>query len=50
MTESDPHAPQIDPALQNVGQTLFSEIRDLIDAAKQRAAIAINTEINALHP
>jgi predicted nuclease of restriction endonuclease-like (RecB) superfamily len=50
MTESDPHSPQIDPALQNAGQTLFSEICQLIDAVKQRAAVAINTEINALYP
>jgi predicted nuclease of restriction endonuclease-like (RecB) superfamily len=48
MTESDPHTPQIAPALQDAGQTLFSEIRQLIDAAKQRAAVAIKTEINAL--
>jgi predicted nuclease of restriction endonuclease-like (RecB) superfamily len=50
MTESDPHSPQIDPALQNAGQTLFSEICQLIDAVKQRAAVVINTEINALYP
>jgi predicted nuclease of restriction endonuclease-like (RecB) superfamily len=49
MTESDPHIPQTDPALQNGGQTLFSEIRQLIDAAKQRAAIAINAEITLLY-
>jgi predicted nuclease of restriction endonuclease-like (RecB) superfamily len=49
MTESDPHAPQIDPVLQNAGQTLFSEIRQLIDAAKQRAAVAINVEITLLY-
>jgi predicted nuclease of restriction endonuclease-like (RecB) superfamily len=48
MTESDPYTPQTDPALQNAGQTLFSEIRQLIDAAKQRAAVAIKTEINSL--
>jgi predicted nuclease of restriction endonuclease-like (RecB) superfamily len=48
MTESAPHTPQIDPALQNAGQILFSEIRQLIDAAKQRAAVAIKTEINSL--
>lgn len=49
MTESDPHNSQTDPVLQNAGQTLFSEIRQLIDAAKQRAAVAINAEITLLY-
>lgn len=50
MNEADPLDLQIAPTFQGEGQTLFSEIRQLIDAAKQRATIAINSEINALYP
>jgi len=41
--------PQIDRTLQEIEQTLFLEIRQLIESAKQRAAIAINAEITMLH-
>jgi hypothetical protein len=41
--------PQIDRTLQETEQTLFLEIRQLIESAKQRAAIAINAEITMLH-
>ncbi|MFN9537590.1 MAG: YhcG family protein [Pseudanabaena sp.] len=37
------------PNIQETTQILFSEIRQLIDAAKQRAAIAINAEITMLY-
>jgi predicted nuclease of restriction endonuclease-like (RecB) superfamily len=36
--------------LPNAEIPLFQEIRQLINAAKQRAAVAIETEINSLHP
>ncbi|WP_404786165.1 YhcG family protein [Altericista sp. CCNU0014] len=49
MTESDPHTPQTAPVLQAAEQNLFSEIRQLIDTAKQRAAVAINAEITLLY-
>ncbi|WP_434685878.1 PDDEXK nuclease domain-containing protein [Pseudanabaena minima] len=49
MKEVDRNPPQIIPNIQETAQTLFSEIRQLIDAAKQRAAVAINTEITMLY-
>ena len=49
MNEADRNSPQIIPNIQEIAQTLFSEIRQLIGAAKQRAAIAINAEITMLY-
>jgi DUF1016 N-terminal domain len=49
MNEADRNSPQIEPTLQITEQTLFREIRQLIDAAKQRAAAAINAEITLLY-
>ncbi len=49
MNEADRNPPQITPNIQETPQTLFSEIRQLIDAAKQRAAVAINAEITLLY-
>lgn len=49
MNETDPLKVQNDPTLHHAGQTLFSEIRQLIDQAKQRAAVAINAEITLLY-
>jgi predicted nuclease of restriction endonuclease-like (RecB) superfamily len=49
MNESFLNLPQSDRTLQETEQKLFSEIRQLIDAAKQRAAIAINAEITLLY-
>jgi predicted nuclease of restriction endonuclease-like (RecB) superfamily len=49
MNEADPLNPQIDTTLQRSEQTLLSEIRQLIDAARQRAAVAINAEITLLY-
>ncbi len=49
MNEADRNPPQITPNIQVTAQTLFSEIRQLIDAAKQRAAVAINAEITLLY-
>ena len=49
MNESDRNPPQMTPYIQETAQTLFSEIRQLIDAAKQRAAVAINAEITLLY-
>ena len=48
MNEDDPLDPQIDTVLQRSEQTLLSEIRQLIDSTKQRAAVALNTEISSL--
>ena len=49
MNEADRTPPQMTPNIQETAQTLFSEIRQLIDAAKQRAAVAINAEITLLY-
>jgi len=49
MNEADRNPPQIPPNIQETAQTLFSEIRQLIDAAKQRAAVVINAEITLLY-
>jgi predicted nuclease of restriction endonuclease-like (RecB) superfamily len=49
MNEADPLNPQIDTTLQRSEQTLLSEIRQLIDAARQRAVVAINAEITLLY-
>ncbi len=49
MNEADHNLPQIILVLQEIGQTLFLEIRQLIESAKQRAAIAINAEITMLY-
>ena len=50
MSESDQRSPsQVVPILPETAQTLFSEIRQLIDVAKQRAAVAINAEITLLY-
>ena len=37
------------PNIQEISQKLFSEIRHLIDSAKQHAAVAINAEITLLY-
>jgi DUF1016 N-terminal domain len=49
MNEADRNSPEIEPTLQKTEQALFREIRQLIDAAKQRAAVAINAEITLLY-
>jgi predicted nuclease of restriction endonuclease-like (RecB) superfamily len=49
MNETDRNTAEIESTLQKIEQTLFSEIRQLIDAAKQRAAVAINAEITLLY-
>ena len=49
MNESFSSLPQSNRTLQETEQTLFLEIRQLIDAAKQRAAAAINAEITLLY-
>jgi predicted nuclease of restriction endonuclease-like (RecB) superfamily len=49
MSETDPLKVQNDPILRRVEQALFSEIRQIIDQAKQRAAVAINSEITLLY-
>ena len=49
MNEADRNPPHMTPNIQETAQTLFSEIRQLIDAAKQRAAVAINAEITLLY-
>jgi hypothetical protein len=49
MNESNLNPPQIPPTLQEIEQTLFSEVRQLIDEAKQCAAVAINAEITLLY-
>ncbi|MFZ4727924.1 MAG: PDDEXK nuclease domain-containing protein [Pseudanabaena sp.] len=49
MNETDRNPPQVTLNIQEIAQTLFSEIRQLIDAAKQRAAVAINSEITLLY-
>jgi predicted nuclease of restriction endonuclease-like (RecB) superfamily len=49
MNEVDRNPLQITPNIQEIAQTLFIQIRQLIDAAKQRAAVAINAEITLLY-
>lgn len=49
MSETDPLKAQNDLTLHHAEQALFSEIRQLIDQAKQRAAVAINAEITLLY-
>jgi hypothetical protein len=49
MNESFLNLPQSDRTLQETEITLFIEIRQLIESAKQRAAIAINAEITMLY-
>ena len=49
MNEADRKPQQMTPNIQVTAQTLFSEIRQLIDAAKQRAAVVINAEITMLY-
>jgi DUF1016 N-terminal domain len=49
MSETDPLKVQNDPTLHRAEQALFSDIRQLINQAKQRAAVAINTEITLLY-
>ncbi len=49
MNEADSLDPQIDTAFQRSEQALLSEISQLIDAAKQRTAVAINAEITLLY-
>nr|WP_103670400.1 PDDEXK nuclease domain-containing protein [Pseudanabaena sp. BC1403] len=41
MSTSDRHPPQINPDIQETAQKLFGEISQLIDAAKQRAAVTM---------
>jgi DUF1016 N-terminal domain len=48
MSETNPLKVQNDPTLHRAEQALFSEIRQLIDQAKQRAAVVINAEITLL--
>ena len=49
MNESFLNLPQSDRTLQETEKALFLEIRQLIETAKQRAAIAINAEITMLY-
>ncbi len=49
MNEADRKSPQTTPNIQEIAFVLFSKIRQLIDAAKQRAAVAINSEITLLY-
>jgi predicted nuclease of restriction endonuclease-like (RecB) superfamily len=49
MNEADRNPPQMTPNIQEIAQTLFIQIRQLIDAAKQRAAVAVNAEITLLY-
>jgi len=49
MNESFLNLAQSDRTLQETEQTLFLEIRQLIESAKQRAAVAINAEITLLY-
>nr|WP_176453202.1 hypothetical protein [Pseudanabaena sp. SR411] len=41
MNEADRNSPQINSDIQETAQKLFSEISQLIDAAKQRATVAV---------
>ena len=41
MNEADRNLPQMTPNIQETAQTLFSEISQIIDAAKQSAAVAV---------
>lgn len=41
MSTSDCNPPQINSDIQETAQKLFSEISQLIDAAKQRATVAV---------
>jgi len=49
MEKDDRNPPQINPVFQETEQTLFIEIRQLIESAKQRTAVAINAEITMLY-
>ncbi|TYQ23836.1 DUF1016 domain-containing protein [Pseudanabaena sp. UWO311] len=49
MNEAERNSPQTTPNIQEIAFVLFIEIRQLIDAAKQRAAVAINSEITLLY-
>jgi len=49
MNKPDHNPPQVNPVLQEIEQALFSGIRQLIESAKQIAAIAINAEITMLY-
>lgn len=49
MNEVDRKSPQTTSNIQEIAFVLFSKIRQLIDAAKQRAAVAINSEITLLY-
>jgi predicted nuclease of restriction endonuclease-like (RecB) superfamily len=49
MNEANPSTIPINRVDKVVEQELFHEIRQLIDAAKQRAAVAINAEITLLY-
>ena len=49
MNEADRNSPQTAPNIQEIALVLSSEIRQLIGAAKQRAAFAINSEITFLY-
>ncbi len=49
MNEADRISPQINPDIQETAQKLFSEISNLIDSAKQRAAIALIRNAELVH-
>jgi len=49
MNKADQISPENAPVLQEIEQALFREIRQLIESAKQIAAIAINAEITMLY-
>jgi PIN domain nuclease of toxin-antitoxin system len=49
VSKTDPLKVQNNPTLHRAEQALFSEVRQLIDQAKQRATLAINTEITLLY-
>lgn len=49
MNEADRNPPQITFVLQEIEQALFLKIHQLIESAKQRAAVAINAEITMIY-
>jgi len=49
MNASDRNSSQTTPNIQEIAQTLFIEIRQLIDAAKQRAAVAVISNAELVH-
>jgi predicted nuclease of restriction endonuclease-like (RecB) superfamily len=49
MNASDRNPPTITPNIQETAQKLFSEISQLIDTAKQRAAVAVISNAELVH-